>query len=162
MGKTRLTFAAGLILGVLLGLFGASLRTLHPSRSTLLSYTAPLLQSSPLTEEGSILVEVHVGSTGRIQDYRVFPHGRGSQALPSALKNKLIFTTFRPATLRGRPIGGTALLSLPKDAPGSFKLATHDSLNFHQVDVPASRQVTLAIPPNFRDNNGLSYPSRKD
>jgi hypothetical protein len=118
MGKRRLTFAAGLILGVLLGLFGASLRTLHTSRSTLPSYTAPLLQSSPLNEEGSILVEVHVDSTGRIQDYRVFPNGRGTQALPSGLKNKLIFTTFHPATFMGRPIGGTALLSLPKGAPG--------------------------------------------
>jgi len=94
------------------------LLTQHPTESVAPSYTAPLLQSSPLSEESSLLVEVHVDSTGRMQDYRIFPNGRGSQELPFAVKNMLIFTTFHPATFMGRPIAGTALLSLSKDTPG--------------------------------------------
>jgi hypothetical protein len=112
MYKSRFIFFGGLLLGVLLGFLGSSLPKLGrtgPSANS--SYMPAQLQSAPFVVDGSRVVEVYIDPTGRVQDYRVLT---GAQDLSSSEKNMLIFTTFRPATLRGRPVIGTAVPALPK------------------------------------------------
>jgi hypothetical protein len=64
----------------------------------------------PPAAGGVVTVEVSVDANGRIEDYWVLSGARGTQSLSSQIKNMLILTTFRPATLMGRPTGGTATL----------------------------------------------------
>jgi hypothetical protein len=56
----------------------------------------------------------YVDSNGRVQDYRVMSDSDQSEQLLPQVKNMLIFTTFRPATLMGIPTAGRAVLSFSK------------------------------------------------
>jgi hypothetical protein len=114
MPTRKLMLSTGVLLGVILGFFGASRLTQNPVRLQPMSYTAPLVEVSPVSKE-LLTVEVHVDSTGRMQDYRVLPNRHGLTELPMSVKNVLIFTTFRPATFMGRPTVGTAVLSFAED-----------------------------------------------
>jgi hypothetical protein len=78
-------------------------------------YTAPQLQQPVLFDQGALVIEVYVDSNGRVQDYRVLSNLQGSKDLTAQQKNKLIFTTFRPATLGGKATVGTAVLSFFKN-----------------------------------------------
>ena len=64
--------------------------------------------------EDSLVIEAYVDANGRVQDYRILSDPDSSQDLPHPVKNMLIFTTFRPATLMGSPRPGTAVLSFSK------------------------------------------------
>jgi len=64
--------------------------------------------------EDSLVIEAYVDANGRVQDYRILSDPDKLQDLPHQIKNMLIFTTFRPATLMGSPRPGTAILSFSK------------------------------------------------
>jgi hypothetical protein len=67
-----------------------------------------------LVTEDSIVIEAYVDANGRVQDYRILSDPEHVKDLPHPVKNMLIFTTFRPATLMGSPRPGTAILSFSK------------------------------------------------
>ncbi len=83
-------------------------------------YTPPELQFAPfelatgLSNADDVVVEAYVDANGRVQDYRVLSGPDNMKSLPTALKNVLIFTTFRPATSFGQPTAGRAILSFSK------------------------------------------------
>jgi hypothetical protein len=83
-----------------------------------MAYNAPQLQQSPLISENFVTIEAYVDTNGRVQDYRVLSNAKHLTE-PPQLKNRLIFTTFRPATYMGRPTAGTAVLLFSKDRRGS-------------------------------------------
>ena len=62
--------------------------------------------------EDSLVIEAYVDANGRVQDYRIL--SGHMKDLPHPVKNMLIFTTFRPATLMGSPRPGTAVMSFSK------------------------------------------------
>lgn len=62
----------------------------------------------------SLVIEAYVDANGRVQDYRILSDPDKLQDLPHQIKNMLIFTTFRPATLMGSPRPGTAILSFSR------------------------------------------------
>lgn len=62
----------------------------------------------------SFVIEAYVDANGRVQDYRVLSDPDRLKDIPHSLKNLLIFTTFKPATLMGSPRPGTAVLSFSK------------------------------------------------
>ncbi len=66
------------------------------------------------TTDESFVIEAYVDANGRVQDYRILSDPDQIKDLPHSLKNMLIFTTFRPATLLGSPRPGTAVLSFSK------------------------------------------------
>jgi len=66
------------------------------------------------TTDESFVIEAYVDANGRVQDYRILSDPDQIKDLPHSLKNMLIFTTFRPATLMGSPRPGTAVLSFSK------------------------------------------------
>jgi Putative zinc-finger len=82
--------------------------------------TGPELQQSSFgfamgnISEDSLVIEAYVDANGRVQDYRVLSHPDEFKDIPHAIKNMLIFTTFRPATWMGTPRPGTAVLSFSK------------------------------------------------
>jgi hypothetical protein len=87
----------------------------------LLLHTGPvLLQSSFGSDMNSInsdslVIEAYVDANGRVQDYRILSDStEATQEMLPAVKNMLIFTTFRPATSMGRPTTGHAVLSFSK------------------------------------------------
>lgn len=86
----------------------------------LLLHTGPeLLRSSFGSEMSSIdsdslVIEAYVDANGRVQDYRILSDSKEAQEMLPAVKNMLIFTTFRPATSMGRPTPGRAVLSFAK------------------------------------------------
>ena len=86
----------------------------------LLLHTGPeLLQSSFVSEmsridSDSLVIEADVDANGRVQDYRILSDSKEAQEMLPAVKNMLIFTTFRPATSMGRPTPGRAVLSFAK------------------------------------------------
>jgi hypothetical protein len=115
--------AVGLVTAVLLfGLFmGFSALPLQGDNHDvpLMLYTAPQLQQSPFgildsIKQDSLVIEADVDSRGRVQDYRVLSNPGDSEDIPSAVKNMLIFSTFRPATSMGVPTSGKAVLSFSK------------------------------------------------
>ena len=67
-----------------------------------------------LVTEDSIVIEAYVDANGRVQDYRILSDPEHVKDLPHPVKNMLIFTIFRPATLMGSPRPGTAVLSFSK------------------------------------------------
>jgi hypothetical protein len=86
----------------------------------LLLSTSPELQQNgfgtslgSVTEE-SLVIEAYIDANGRVQDYRILSDPDNSRDLPHPVKNMLIFTIFRPATLMGSPRPGTAVLSFSK------------------------------------------------
>ena len=103
------------IAGVLLGFLVAhSNYAYHRCASGL--YTPPRLKQTALASAttDSLVIEAFVDSRGRVWDYRVISSAQGSKALTPDMKNLLIFSTFRPATFRGSPTAGTAVLSFSK------------------------------------------------
>lgn len=86
----------------------------------LMLYTAPQLQQSAFSaaldniKDDSLVIEAYVDASGRVQDYRILSHPKGTLDLSPQVKNMLIFTTFRPATAMGRPTAGTTVLSFSK------------------------------------------------
>lgn len=100
--------------GALLGFLAA--HSANESRGFASAYTAPCLRQVP-GGSADFVIEAHVDLAGRVSDYRVISNGQGSQDLSPQIKNLLIFTTFRPATYKGRPVAATALFSFPKISP---------------------------------------------
>jgi hypothetical protein len=90
------------------------------SNELLLLSTDPEIQQTGFggalasTTDESFVIEAYVDATGRVQDYRILSDPDQIKDLPHSLKNMLIFTTFRPATLMGSPRPGTAVLSFSK------------------------------------------------
>ncbi|MGA2695271.1 MAG: zf-HC2 domain-containing protein [Terriglobales bacterium] len=82
--------------------------------------TAPQLERSDFgtsgnsIKEDSLVIEAYVDSNGRVSDYRILSNPGQEQDLPVQVKNMLIFTTFRPATLMGHPTAGRAVMSFSK------------------------------------------------
>jgi hypothetical protein len=113
--------SAVLIFGLLLGFFAlpAELRA-SSTDVPLMLYTGPQLQQSAFGTslgnmgDDAVMVEAYVDANGRVQDYRILSQPDDAQAVLPELKNLLIFTTFRPALLMGRPTAGTAVLSFSK------------------------------------------------
>lgn len=113
--------SAVLIFGLLLGFFAlpAELRA-SSGDVPLMLYTEPQLEQSAFGTtlgnmgENALVIEAYVDANGRIEDYRILSQPDDAQAVLPQLKNLLIFTTFRPALLMGRPANGTAVLSFSK------------------------------------------------
>ena len=114
---------AGLVTTLII--FGMLISSLYPSQMrqpndvpTML-YTPAELQFTPFelsmgASADSLVVEAYVGPDGRIQDYRILSAPEDAQAILPALKNMLIFTSFRPATTFGQPTAGRVILSFSK------------------------------------------------
>jgi hypothetical protein len=108
--------SAVLVFGVLMGFMAVPLQAGTPDVPLVVG-TDPQLQQINFgatldsVHEGSLVIEAVVDSSGRVQDYRVLSNSGTSPDLLPKVKNMLIFTTFRPATSFGRPIGGRAVLS---------------------------------------------------
>lgn len=111
-------FATIVIFGLLMG-FITPVQA-NTSDVPLLLSTDPELQQTGFgvslgaIGEDSLVIEAYVDANGRIQDYRILSDPDKLQDLPHQIKNMLIFTTFRPATLMGSPRPGTAVLSFSK------------------------------------------------
>lgn len=86
----------------------------------LMIQTAPQFQQSAFgtavnsIKEDSLVIEAYVDANGRVEDYRILSNPDQTQDLPTQVKNMLIFTTFRPATLMGKPTSGRAVMSFSK------------------------------------------------
>jgi hypothetical protein len=110
---------AVVVFGLLMGSMALPLQGFNDDVPLMLQ-TAPQLQQSAFgiamdsIKDDSLVIEADVDSKGRVQDYRVLSNSEVPQQLPSAVKNMLIFTTFRPATLMGKPTAGKAVLSFSK------------------------------------------------
>ena len=99
------------LLGVLIGALGATQFRGHNSTGALQkAYRAPQLQQLPDTVGKPLVVEAYIDAKGRIWDYKVLSNAGESNTLSSNIKNLLIFSVFRPATLMGQPTTGTATL----------------------------------------------------
>jgi hypothetical protein len=111
--------SALVIFGFLMGFFGLPLQA-SESDVPLVFKTAPQLEQSAFgaatsfINDDSLVIEAYVSADGRVEDYRVLSNPQQGKDLPPQVKNMLIFTTFRPATLMGRPTAGTAVLSFSK------------------------------------------------
>jgi len=111
-------FATLLIFGLLMG-FITPVQA-NTNDVPLLISTNPELQQTGLwgalsgVSEDSLVIEAYVDANGRVQDYRILSGPDRLEDLPHPVKNMLIFTTFRPATLMGSPRPGTAVLSFSK------------------------------------------------
>jgi anti-sigma factor RsiW len=112
--------SAVVIFAFLMGFFALPLQA---SRSDvpLMFNTAPQLEQSAFggaavssISDDSLVIEAYVNADGRVEDYRVLSNSQQGKDLPPQVKNMLIFTTFRPATLMGRPTAGRAVLSFSK------------------------------------------------
>lgn len=111
--------ATALIFGVLMGFLTPPLQA--DNRDVpLLIQTAPQMQQTAFgmalnnIKEDSLVIEAYIGSNGRVEDYRILSGPAQNEDLPVQVKNMLIFTTFRPATLMGQPTPGRAVLSFSK------------------------------------------------
>ncbi len=116
--------SAGLAATVVL--FGVLMAFLTPplqannSDVPLVIQTAPQFQQSAFgtpvnsIKEDSLVIEAYVDSNGRVEDYRILSNPDQHEDLPVPIKNMLIFTTFRPATLMGHPTSGRAVMSFSK------------------------------------------------
>jgi len=82
--------------------------------------TQPELQPSSLgitldtINADSLVIEAYVDANGRVQDYQILSDPDVSKQVLPAVKQMLIFTTFRPALSMGRPTPGRAVLSFSK------------------------------------------------
>jgi hypothetical protein len=82
--------------------------------------TGPELQESAFgtslssMSTDSLVIEAHVDSQGRVDDYRILSDPGESQQLLPQVKRMLIFTTFRPAMSMGHPISSRAVLSFSR------------------------------------------------
>ena len=111
-------FAIVLVFGLLMG-FVAPVRA-NTNDAPLMLSSDPELQSTGFgvtmgeINEDSLVIEAYVDANGRVQDYRILSDPDKIKDLPPQIKNMLIFTTFRPATMLGSPRPGTAVLSFSK------------------------------------------------
>jgi Putative zinc-finger len=111
--------SAVVIFGFLMGFLALPLQA-GSADVPLVFTTAPQLEQSAFVnglasiKDDSLVIEAYVDSNGRVEDYRVLSNPQEPQDLPTQVKNVLIFTTFRPATLMGRPTAGRAVLSFSK------------------------------------------------
>ncbi|HYG98903.1 MAG TPA: zf-HC2 domain-containing protein [Terriglobales bacterium] len=113
--------SAIIFFGLLIGFF-AMPQQLEASDSDVptMLYTPPELTLSPFGWEmsainaDSLVVDVYVDSSGRVQDYKIVTAPPDAKEILPQLNNMLIFTVFRPATSFGQPISGRALLSFSK------------------------------------------------
>lgn len=111
--------SAVVIFGFLMGFFSLPLQASHAD-VPLVFNTAPRLEQSAFgaavssISDDSLVIEAYVNAAGRVEDYRVLSNPEQGKDLPPQVKNMLIFTTFRPATLMGRPTSGRAVLSFSK------------------------------------------------
>src|ERR1035438_760520 len=113
--------SAVLIFGLLLGFFAlpAELRA-SSGDVPLMLYTGPQLEQSAFGTslgnmgDDAVVIEAYVDANGRVEDYRILSQPDDAKAVLPELKNSLIFTTFHPALLMGRPTSGTAVLSFSK------------------------------------------------
>jgi len=111
--------ATVVLFGVLLAFLTPPLQAGNPD-VPLVIQTAPQFQQSAFgtavnsIKEDSLVIEAYVDSNGRVQDYRILSSPDQNEDLPVQVKNMLIFTTFRPATLMGHPTAGRAVMSFSK------------------------------------------------
>jgi hypothetical protein len=110
---------AVIVFGILMGSFALPLQASNADIPININ-TAPVLQHAAFgttldsVHEGSVVIVAYVDSNGRVQDYRVISDTDQSDRILPQVKNMLIFTTFRPATLMGLPTAGRAVLSFSK------------------------------------------------
>jgi len=111
--------SAVVIFGFMMGFFGLPLQA--GNADVPLGFnTTPKLEQSAFSasvssiSDDSLVIEAYVSADGRVEDYRVLSNPQQGKDLPPQVKNMLIFTTFRPATLMGRPTAGRAVLSFSK------------------------------------------------
>jgi len=80
--------------------------------------TAPQLEQSAFGMDtinaDSLVIEAYVDANGRVQDYRILSDPAVSKDVLPAVKQMLIFTTFRPALSMGRPTASRAVLSFSR------------------------------------------------
>jgi hypothetical protein len=82
--------------------------------------TGPELQQSAFganlssINADSLVIEAYVDKDGRVQDYKILSNPSDAQELLPQVKRMLIFTTFRPAMVMGRPISSRAVLSFSR------------------------------------------------
>ena len=111
-------FATFVIFGLLMG-FITPVQA-NTNDVPLLISTGPELQQTGFygslagLNEDSLVIEAYVDANGRVEDYRILSGPDRLEDLPHPIKNMLIFTTFRPATLMGSPRPGTAVISFSK------------------------------------------------
>jgi len=111
--------SAVIAFGLLMGFFALPLEA-NNGDVPLMFRTAPQLEQSAFgmsvdsMKEDSLIIEAYIDSHGRVEDYRILSNPQATQDLPPQVKNMLIFTTFRPATLMGTPTPGRAVLSFSK------------------------------------------------
>jgi hypothetical protein len=111
--------SAVVIFGFLMGFFSLPLQAGNAD-VPLVFNTTPKLEQSAFSSavssisDDSLVIEAYVSADGRVEDYRVLSNPQQGKDLPPQVKNMLIFTTFRPATLMGRPTAGRAVLSFSK------------------------------------------------
>jgi hypothetical protein len=113
--------SAIVIFGLLIGLFALP-RPLAASRSDVPAwlYTPPELRYAPFDMPGgnfntdALVVQVDIGTDGRVQDYRILSAPSNMATYMPQLNQMLIFTVFRPATAFGRPTLGSTVLSFSK------------------------------------------------
>ena len=111
-------FATFVIFGLLMG-FITPVQA-NTNDVPLLISTGPELQQTGFygslagLSEDSLVIEAYVDANGRVEDYRILSGPDRLTDLPHPIKNMLIFTTFRPATLMGSPRPGTAVISFSK------------------------------------------------
>jgi hypothetical protein len=110
-----------LFFGLLLGFFALPAELQASSGDVpLMLYTGPQLEQSAFETslgnmgDDAVVVEAYVDANGRVEDYRILSQPDDAKAVLPQLKNLLIFTTFHPALLMGRPTAGTAVLSFSK------------------------------------------------
>jgi len=82
--------------------------------------TAPELQPSAFgmtldkIDADSLVIEAYVDANGRVQDYQILSDPEVSKDVMPAVKQMLIFTTFRPALSMGRPTSSRAVMSFSR------------------------------------------------
>src|SRR5215471_8200690 len=81
-------------------------------------YTPPHLKSlaytdSQLNLDSSILMEMDVDASGRVQNYRIIS-GRDDAQVREQLNRALLFTAFAPARSFGVPVPGKAVISFSR------------------------------------------------
>lgn len=76
-------------------------------------YTPPRLESAAFNDldiDPSLLIEIDIDATGRVQNYRIVA-GRDDVQIREQLNRALLFTIFAPAQSFGRPVPAKAVLS---------------------------------------------------
>lgn len=116
MRPVALPFAGGLLSA--LCLFGMLMPTLWLRMGSIQGdvptafYTQPSLEDMGPVEflNDETVIEVTVDERGRITDYSV-PSGKLAHNLESQMANLVLYSSFQPATLFGRPTSGKVLVS---------------------------------------------------